>query len=160
MKLNTKTVYDIEPLVQELQAKGFAFIEAGKAEFTDIVNQLADAGHKVIHDAEAPTKQGHHFLVYQRPVGTASAAAKPKATGAKRGPKPGQSAAPKTYTGIKNGDVFTGTLTDLALFFGINRITAYKALQKSGGEQTTAAGVTLVEFGKEAKVGKPEGEDL
>lgn len=161
MKLSTKQIYDLEPLVQELQSKGHAFIEASKAEFMDIMSQLADAGHTVTHDAEAPTKQGHHFVVYTLPV-VAAYKAKAKAvstTGAKRGPKPGQVGNPKTYTGIKDGDVFTGTLTDLAKHFSINRMTAYKSLQKSGGKPTKAAGVDMYEFGHEEAASAPKADE-
>jgi hypothetical protein len=75
--------------------------------------------------------------------------AKPS-TGAKRGPKPGAAGAPKTYTASKDGDIFTGTLTDVAEHFSVNRMTLYKAVQKSEGMPTVAGGVSIAEFGKDA----------
>ena len=145
MKVTTKQVYDVQPLIDRLKVVGYAFVEAGKTELGEVINTLADAGVVVEHEVDHPIKQGYHFLRYVPP---APPAVKTKAPGKAKAKKSPSGGGVKTYTASKNGDVFTGTLSDCAEHFSVKRITLYKAVQKSEGLQTAAAGVSIVEFGK------------
>jgi hypothetical protein len=142
MKLATKQVYDIAPLVEELTTNGHAFIEANKGEFDAIMQTLTEAGHTVNVQPDAPVKQGHHFLVFVRPTPVVAAPARKPA----KAPKQKPAGPAKTYSAKRGDDVFTGTLTDVADYYGVNRMSLYMALKKSNGAQVEAVGVTIQEF--------------